>query len=296
MRKLISVLKAKSEMLICLTDENCTIDPELASNPEFNFRKGQQCRITVKDYAKRYGLITIHSKIQGVDNNSIQMRLSGRERFCESESFEAYLEDAGVKRDKDKLWLERHNEFGEFLDEDNNATVVFCAPHGGKIEEFTDEQAKSAYARIRDIHGKAAACWRCCGWHASLRASKAWHITSTDISRLSFPKLDRIGDRNFKYAVAFHGYSENEILIGGSASEHLKVTICSAIQNACGSDNVVVKITSGGHYSGTDPDNFVNWLTKSGAGGIQIEQPYVARQKFGTEIAEAVADAFAEIL
>jgi len=297
MSKQIDVLKAKTEQLAFLTSENCCIDPELRSGQSFVL--GQQVKVTVKSDTDKYGLVTLHSDYQdGTDNDDIRMRLSGRQRFDQSDSFDAYLDDAGVEQSKTKAQLEADNLLGEFLDELNSTHtgVVCCAPHGGVIENYTDEQAERMHDRLVNYHGsKPSSCWRCCGWQDEIGAFDAWHITSTDISRDSFPKLDSIGDRGFEYAVSFHGWSNDGILIGGNAPADLKCTLRKAIEDAC-EGNVEVAITTSGDYSGTDPDNFVNWLTSGGSGGIQIEQSYYARQNYGQDIADAVAAVFADLL
>lgn len=190
-----------------------------------------------------------------------------------------------------------NSEFGEFLDEEGTdpTTVACCAPHGGIIENYTDEQAEAMFNRLKNHHSKDASCWRCAGWQSKLGAFTAWHITSTDISRLSFPKLDSIGDRGFQYAVSFHGFSEDSIFVGGGAPLAVKQAVANAIAAVVG-EAYEVNVVSSGSYAGVDPDNFVNWLTSGGSGGVQIEQPYGARRDYGTDIAEAVADVIAGLL
>lgn len=291
----IDVLKAKTEHLEILTEETLMIDPELRANESLSL--GDQVRITVKDDAEKYGNFTLKADYQdGTDNDDVRARLSGRQRLDQSDSFDAYIDALVVLQGKTKEWLDENDEFGEFLDEtdDEHSDFAICAPHGGVIENYTDEQAEACYDRLRVEYSKDASCWRCCGWQDGVGAYDAFHTTSSEIARNSFPKLDQIGDRNFAHAVAFHGWSEDGILIGGSVSADLKCTLRAAIEAACGG-NVDVAITTGGAYSGTDPDNFVNWLTSGGSGGIQIEQSYYARQTYGTAIAEAVADVLAAL-
>lgn len=293
MAKLIDVLKAKTEMLEYLTSENCTIDPELRSNEGYVI--GQQVRIWPKNQSSKYGLVTLHSNYQdGTDNDDIRMRLSGRQRFDESDSFDAYLDAPGIKNDKDKSWLQSNNEYGEILTETNttHTKIVVCAPHGGIIENYTDEMADWMYARLASHHSKDASCWTVCGWQSAIGAFDAWHITSSDISRTSFSKLDQIGDRGFTYAVSFHGFGEDSIMVGGGASSALKTEVANAIDTAI-SSAYDVDVVSSGPYGGVSPDNFVNWLTSGGSGGVQIELPYGARQNYGQTIAEAVADVYA---
>lgn len=291
--KQIDVLKAKTEMLDYLTSENCTIDPELRSGQGFVL--GQQVRLWPKSDSDKYGLATLHSDYQdGSDNDDIRMRLSGRQRFDKSDSFDAYIADPSIKTDKTKSWLQSNNEYGEFLDESNDthSDIVVCAPHGGIIENYTDEMADWMHARLTSHHSKNSSCWTACGWQSKIGAYDAWHITSSDISRESFSLLDGIGDRSFTYAVSFHGFGEDDIYVGGGASSTLKNEVKTAIENAVGTAYDVVVVSSG-PYGGVDPDNFVNWLTSGGSGGVQIELPYNARRDYGQAIAEAVADVYA---
>lgn len=291
--KLIDVLKAKTEMLEYLTKERCTIDPELRSGQ--GFVDGQQVRIWPKDKTNKYGLVTLYSDYQdGNDNDDIRMRLTGRQRFDESDSFDAYLDPPGIKTDKTKAWLEDNDEYGELLDETNttHSDIAICAPHGGIIENYTDEMADWMYQRLVSHHSKNASCWVACGWQDAIGAYDAWHITSSDISRESFGLLDQIGDRNFTYAVSFHGFSEDSIMVGGAASSTLKNEVKTAIENVVGTA-YDVEVVSSGPYGGVDPDNLVNWLTNGGSGGVQVELPYGARRDYGQAIAEAVADVYA---
>jgi phage replication-related protein YjqB (UPF0714/DUF867 family) len=288
----IDVLKAKSAMLDYLTEENCTIDDELRNT--LGLSVGDQFRLTVKNDSSRYGLVTIHSDYEdGSDNNDIRMRLSGRQRFDETDSFDAYAEDWTPYTDKTDSWLNDNDEFGEFLEETSttHSEVVFCAPHGGMIENYTDEMAQYAQAKVDDLN-KDASAWYCIGHQDEIGAYDAWHITSTDISRNTFSLLDQIGDREFEYAVSFHGYGESDILVGGGAGSTLKNEVKTAIENVVGT-NYDVEVVSSGPYAGTSSDNFVNWLTSSGSNGIQIELPYSARRDYGQSIAEAVATVFA---
>jgi len=163
------------------------------------------------------------------------------------------------------------------------------------IENYTDDQAAAAYARMANYHGKHATSWEACGWQSAIGAYDAWHITSTDISRVSFTKLDQIGDRGFEYAVSFHGYSGGDILVGGGAPTALKEAVAGAIEGVVGGAYTVT-VVSTGEYAGTSANNFVNWLTDGGTGGVQIEQPYGARSAYWEDIAEAVADVFAPLI
>jgi phage replication-related protein YjqB (UPF0714/DUF867 family) len=290
--KEIDVLKAKSSMLSFLTKENATIDPELRNNE--NLVLGQQVKVIVKNSQSKYGIYTLHSDYQdGSDDNDMRMRASARARLDQSAAFDAYLVGEAVQQGKTLGWLQTNDEYGEFLEETDSihSKIAICAPHGGMIENYSDEMARWMYDRLTGSHSKDASCWYCAGWQsAPVGAYNAWHITSADISRLSFDKLNQIGDRGFDYAVSFHGFGEDPIMVGGGAPAPLKNEIVSAIADVVGSNyDVEIAVSP---YEGLNPDNFVNWLTDEGGGGIQIELPYGARRDYGQAIAEKLADVY----
>lgn len=288
----IDVLKAKTEMLSYLTAENCTMDDEL--RVQLGLSVGDQFLLTRQSATSKYGLVTIHSDYEdGSDNDDIRMRYTGRERFDTTDSFAAWAEAWTPIHGQTDAWLNSNDEMGEFLEETSttHTEVVFTAPHGGMIENYTDEMAQWAYDYM-DTNSKSASAWYCIGHQDAIGAYNAWHITSSDISRNSFPYLDDIGDRGFDYAVSFHGYSESDIGVGGRAPSALKTEVKEAIEDAVGTAYDVVILTSG-PYAGTSTDNFVNWLTSTGDDGVQIELPYAARRDYGQDIAEAVAAVFA---
>jgi phage replication-related protein YjqB (UPF0714/DUF867 family) len=293
----IDVLKALSSQSYLLGyGERISMDPELAQ--ENSVSVGQQVRVKPRKATDRYAIYTVHQFMDdGTDDNDIRMALAGRQRLDYSDSFSAYLEgcDQVVLHGKDEAWLQENDEFGEFLDETSTSHqgLVVCAPHGGIIENYTDEQAERVYSQLSGA-SKDVSAWRCKGWQSAIGAYDAWHITWTEIDKVSFPYLEQIAYRDFGYAVAFHGYGEADIAVGGGAGTTLKTQIANAIQAAVG-EAYDVTVLSDGPYGGTSPDNLVNWLTAAG-NGIQIEQPYGARRDYGQAIADAVASVFEGLL
>jgi phage replication-related protein YjqB (UPF0714/DUF867 family) len=180
------------------------------------------------------------------------------------------------------------SEFVERLtDNGRHRGLIAIAPHGGDIERHTDDQAERVGQRLV---AKCVSVWVCKGFKEGGGAFDRWHITSTEISEESFPKLKTVIGRHFEYAVAFHGWSENSICIGGSASPDLKNQIKTAVRNAIPDPNIDVKTDEDGcpgAFNGTDPKNIVNRLATN---GIQIEQSKDARESYHKEIADAVAD------
>ena len=221
--------------------------------------------------------------------------------------FLGFREPESEKHDlRDRLGLSGTNAFrgkinsqvtdpaddGEFVEQltDNgrHRGLIAIAPHGGDIERHTDEQAERVGKRLAP---KCISVWLCRGVKQGGGAFDRWHITSTDISEESFPKLKTVIGRHFDYAVAFHGWSEDSICIGGSAPPALKLEIKAAVEKAISGSGIVVATsdegTCPGVFNGDDPANIVNRL---GAIGIQLEQSKEARERFGVQIADAVAD------
>jgi phage replication-related protein YjqB (UPF0714/DUF867 family) len=244
---------------------------------------------------------------------------------------EAGAEDLPVRAEADTqvVDLPPRGEFTEHLTGFGaGADLVVIAPHGGLIEEHTDAQADLVLSRLSraGIAGLGGAkCWVCKGFRPGGGAAERWHITSTDISEHSFPKLKAITSA-FTYAVSFHGFRSGgageggippgtEIWIGGRASgtnakgkdraEELRLLqrrIQAALQE--GPDDTRVRIAPpGGNLGGGSPRNVVNRLSTC---GMQIEQTPAARQRdpgaadfigFGHDrIARAVAEAYVAAL
>ena len=84
--------------------------------------------------------------------------------------------------------------------------------------------------------------------------------------------------RGFTHAVAFHGFGDDEILIGGTALPTLKQELREKIEAAIGPGIRVRVATPANKFGGDNPCNIVNRLTAGGTGGIQIEQSLPARE------------------
>jgi phage replication-related protein YjqB (UPF0714/DUF867 family) len=185
-----------------------------------------------------------------------------------------------------------NSEFIEQLDDNgHHRGLVVIAPHGGDIEEYTDEQAEHVG---KQLSSKCVSVWVCKGFKKGGRAFDRWHITSTDISEKSFPKLRTVFGRRFEYAVAFHGWKRESICIGGrmpaDPPDPLKQDIKTAITKAVYGSGIDVSTEGDGcpvNFNGNDEENIVNRL---GTIGVQIEQSEEARKCYGIQIADAVAN------
>jgi phage replication-related protein YjqB (UPF0714/DUF867 family) len=194
---------------------------------------------------------------------------------------------------------EKCSEFIERLTDNGvNQRLVVIAPHGGNIEEFTDLQADFVREQFSSDHVSE---WICKGFKKGGGAYDRWHITSTDISENSFPKLKTIMGRNFEYSIAFHGWDGDSICIGGSMRDDLKQEIKRQIVNAISDPKIVVAVADEdgdneacpNSFNGNHDDNIVNRLCKpkvEGGQSLQIEQYKRARERYHIAIAKVVAD------
>lgn len=196
---------------------------------------------------------------------------------------------------------EVNDEFAEMVcNEDASAEsgLVLLAPHGGHIEHHTGRQAIEA----SDTYDLTS--WACFGFSSSKQrigsssiggAFDRWHVTSTEISRDSFPELDRIADVGYETALSFHGSTKSDVRVGGRADER-KQRVVEALRPAyadAGID-VAVRVASREEYAGRNQNNVVNRITADGDGGIQIEQPSRIRMNHHQITARTAVEALLE--
>ena len=269
--------------------EHCSADPEKLAT--VGRALGHQVRIKRND--DEYGLYTVSEVRPENPDNIVRMGKDGRERLGTSDEFDGTLDSQVPHATLTDAEAERNGEFVERLDDDGAHTgLIAIAPHGGDIEAYTDQQAE----RVRSqLAGKGVSSWRCKGWHPK-GALEHWHITSTDIHEASFPLLNSVISRRFSYAVAFHGFDDDDMRTtfssAASRAEALKEEVKGAIEGVVGSDFTVRITTPDDQFGGDDKRNIVNRLTAGGRHGIQIEQKKGPREKYALTIADAVAKVY----
>lgn len=285
-----SVKKALSPEQKDLIDhkEHCSADPDKLAT--IGRALGHQVRIKRNDV--EYGLYTVSEVRSENPDNIVRMGKEGRERLGTSDEFDATLDSQVPHPTFSDAEAECNGEFVERLDDDGTHTgLIAIAPHGGDIEAYTDQQAERVASKLAS---RGVSSWRCKGWHPE-GAFPHWHITSARIHEASFPLLNSVISRGFRYAVAFHGFDDpnipDDILIGGLA-EALKEEVKEAIEGVVGSDFTVHITKPDDKFGGDDPQNIVNRLTAGGGNGIQIEQKIGPREKYAQPIADAVANVY----
>ncbi|CAA9423471.1 MAG: hypothetical protein AVDCRST_MAG78-1201 [uncultured Rubrobacteraceae bacterium] len=283
-----SVQRAFSGQTDLIEDrEHCSAHPERLKT--IGRAIGQQVRI--ERSSSQYALYTVSEPHQESPDNVVRMGLTGRQRLGTSDEFAATLNAQVPHPTFTEAEAEDRSEFVERLkDNGTHKGLIAIAPHGGQIEPYTDQQAERVAWRLAR---KKVSSWRCKGWKQGGGAHDRWHITSTDIHPASFPRLNRVISRGFRYAVAFHGFGQQGILIGGAAPDSLKREIEKAIERAVVGSGIEVRIAQpGDDLGGGSSRNVVNRLTAGGTGGIQIEQSFSARKGYGQAIADAVAGVY----
>jgi phage replication-related protein YjqB (UPF0714/DUF867 family) len=267
--------------------EHCSLDPERLAS----LGLVQGCQIRVRRSAEQLALYTISETRQEAADTVVRMVLEARERLGTPDEFEAVVDTQVPHPTLSDEDAPASSEFVERLDDDRRQhRLVVLAPHGGMIERHTDDQAERVMSRLG---AGLATAWRCKGFQTGGGAFARWHITSTDISEASFPLLQTISQRRFARAVAFHGFSEADVLVGGGAPLAFKVKIAEALTGALTGSCIQVRIADPSEqYDGDNPRNIVNRLTACGTNGVQIEQSIEARERFWEPIADAVASVY----
>lgn len=280
-----------SQSTLMYASEHCSLDPEqlLAAGLVI----GRQVR--VRRSPTSVALYTITEDRQEADHTIVRMAQPARARLSATGDETEFAVSVDPDVTRSALTDEEARTQSEFVERlcDNGTQkgLLVLAPHGGSIEHDTDRQAE----RVGEILGAdRSSVWLCRGFKQGGGALDAWHVTASDINEVGFPLLGSIATRSFEYAVAFHGFREADVLVGGGASRGLKRRIATAIQDALAGTEIQVRIArSSEKFDGNNPRNIVNRLTEGGIGGVQIEQSSEARKDYWKQIAEAVAGVFA---
>lgn len=188
--------------------------------------------------------------------------------------------------------------FQESAARGNDHRFVLLIPHGGHIEDGTNEQKILFYAALgSSLYGYhiPVSFWQAEGYWGDGQNSKRWHITATSLLEKSFPSLQWLLGQTwynssfpFRRAVALHGFGEDEIdvIVGGGTDLNAKCHVATKIKAESNMGPVAIRIyhddeiidipdNSGRTVcrkglDGSSSRNLVNRM--AAAGGIQIEQ------------------------
>jgi phage replication-related protein YjqB (UPF0714/DUF867 family) len=262
--------------------EHCAVDPE--SLEVLGSAVGRQ--VLIRRSSTRFALYTVAERIDGAAR-AVHAGTAGLARLgtATDELFNATLETDfthGNPQAPVRLTEEVLGNVG--------AGLAILAPHGGRIEEGTDHQARAVYDALAQ-KAKPARAWIAQGFNPVTGAHPCWHITSSEISERSFPKLRSLfgftGSRGpFAHAVAFHGQNDSEAIVvggglpGNEAHTELKKALAAQIEEALQAVTArppAVEVGLCGPLAGAEPRNIVNRVTVAG-NGLQLEQPLGVRR------------------
>jgi phage replication-related protein YjqB (UPF0714/DUF867 family) len=273
----VTVAQAPGRPDLASRREHCSVDPDTLAT--IGRSRWQQVRIV---RGTERAIYTVTDDRPEPTPGVVRMGRRGRERLGTADGFVAVIDPRVPRSDLSDHDAELAGELVERLEGDlGRRELIAIAPHGGKIEPHTDEQAERVAAAL------GVGTWLCRGFGGSQGAVAGWHITSAEIDPRSFPLLSSIMSRGFLRAVAFHGMKEPGVLVGGRASLVLQAEIAAEIAGTTGLDVRVAEPDD--LLGGNAPANVVNLLTADGCGGVQIEQSAQARDGHWPEIADAVA-------
>lgn len=164
-------------------------------------------------------------------------------------------------------------------DDGANDGTLICAGHGGAVEPGTAELALEVAMDTDD-----ASCWATLGYEGDGSAFDRFHPPSKAIDPPEYPLLGEIANRGFEHVLSIHGLADDEVLVGGGTDTARKEAVVDRLDEAL---SVPVRVATDGQYTGTHPENFVNWLADSD-GGIQLELGPTARSAQATELRRAL--------
>jgi phage replication-related protein YjqB (UPF0714/DUF867 family) len=284
--------------------EHCAIDGE--SLHVLGSTVGRQ--VLIKRSAKRVALYTVAERVEAADRATHVGTVGlGRLEPATGEppaSLQAALETDFTGGDAGTPVRLTEQVLGKPA-----AGLAVLAPHGGRIEPGTDDQAALVFRALAQRR-KPVRGWIARGFNPT-GAHSCWHITASEISERSFPRLGSLFGREtprgpFAHAVAFHGQNDTEaIVVGGGlprSTEHtaLKTTLSLRVRDALQAvmdDPPPVVVKRSGPLAGVERANIVNRVTVAG-NGIQLEQPAAVRAvpEQRDAIARAVAAFYLDLI
>lgn len=263
-------------------DGYCSVPCETVEGTDLEI--GQQVRIEPEESGSGGFPDAVYTIVSTHEGTAVQLTAGGLDRIGADGAAAATIGGRPVHPTYDTREAARYNnEYVEYLvGEETETTEVFAiASHGGFIEYGTDFQAERV-ATLLDGVG-----WICSGFNDGGGAYSRWHVPSTELDRGSFPLLDSLSDQPGDWAVAFHGYANEAIYVGGTASEADRQLVADEINDRVDGIDVVPASGDATDYDGASPRNILNRVAPNGR-TIQVEQPSDVRQNQWRAVADGV--------
>lgn len=294
-----------------LSEWNLSADERCGIRPDVMDALGIELGDTVRIRNRSNGVVNAFTAYYEVDPsyaNEIRMVKSARDRFYldtvedpTPTSFSAevirQVSDPNITRE---AAARAEGENYETWDLEPRDDIIITAPHAGNVELYTDEMA------YRCAHQIDASVWVAEGYSLDTDPRgtfKKWHITSSQLDGGAWPGLGLAEDvGGWEYAISMHGFTQPDIAVGGRVPIELRRQIAQAFNdNPAITANAIAVGPDGddaGAYSGwwgDNPENFVNRLTDSGDGGIQLEFPTATRSDEWRAVTDTLSDVLATL-
>lgn len=281
-----SITKAWKTQRKLLSDGSyCSINPEIANN--LDRMPGQQIRIDPIPQSSHSAVFTIDELHD--DDADVRVSKKGRTRLEMSPGDQVTLFPIAPE-DLTRMQACEQDTITEIVWDHGATDLIICAPHAGDIESNTGQAASIVRKKV----GRSqASAWFVFSYGPN--AFERFHVTSGDISSVSYPGLNSLAERGFNHAVSFHVWNGDEILVGGRADKHEREQVAERLRQAVNGTRPIVTDYDDMKYAGNTEQNFVNWLTMDNS-GIQIEMPPLIAHRYRKRVARAVARFYNEIL
>jgi phage replication-related protein YjqB (UPF0714/DUF867 family) len=293
---------ADSSSLAYDTKHSITISQAVAS--ELEIVEGQQVALSNPNAsAQRVGTGRYIAAYRVVDitnsgDSDVELDTEGRQHISDEGCFEAELRNQVPDNTLTVTEARRRNEFTETLHiDDYSSDILVMAYHGGDIEANTDESAVWLHKKCKE-YGVNADIYTARGYRK--QNFSRWHVGSSSMHLRSFPKLREVVSRPYDLAVSFHLHDvpdNNEspkVLVGGRVDSSLRDRTAGRLDDALPSKYDYITDHDQHSMMGVSHENVVNWVTRDGESGLQIElTPRISqihRKTVGREVALAVLE------
>jgi phage replication-related protein YjqB (UPF0714/DUF867 family) len=154
----------------------------------------------------------------------------------------------------------------ELKDDGRQSQILVTAVHGGNTESYTRHLADRLYDKFHE-NQYSVSLWKLQGYvHDDLdtTAHRVWHTSMVMKSPKSYPKLQKIVDRDFELVVGFHRQGAFKNRVGGRIDKTVRKSIADKFKEYTGSKAEVSTV-------GTDRMVSENYLADSRDRALHLE-------------------------